>query len=340
MLRFIFRQNVFLAAALAVSVAFAEPSEADRATARELATAGYHALKRKEYAIAADRFQRADALVHAPTLVVDWARALTGLGLLVEAQERYELVLREGVASNAPRAWRRALDDAKAELEALKPRIAWLTLVVTGPERPTVTVDRSDLPEAALGVPRATNPGTRKIRVEAPGYVPETRSIALAEGAQQRLEITMVPRPPEANAPTPLPLVQQRRPVPAPKDDESGAQRGIAYAALTVGGAGLVVGGVTGALALHKRSKLESACSGGSCPPNERETIDAYHRLGTASGIGFGVALVGIGTGVTLLLTDDSGPSTGAGPKELATKPRPNVRPYVGFGTAGAVGSF
>jgi len=334
MLRFILWQNAFFAAMLAVSPLWAEPSEADRATARELATAGYHALKRKEYAIAADRFQRADALVHAPTLVVDWARALAGLGRLVEAQEKYELVLREGVASNAPRAWRRALDDAKTELEALKPRIAWLTLVVAGPDRPSVTVDQTDLSEASLGVPRATNPGTHNVRVEAAGYVPETRSIALAEGARQRLEITLVPRPPEANAPTPLP-VAQRRPVPAPKDEESGSQRGIAYAALTVGGAGLVVGGVTGGLALHKRSKLESACSGGSCPPNERETIDAYHRLGTASGIGFGVALVGIGTGVTLLLTDDSSPS----PKESA-KPRAHVRPYVGLGTAGAVGRF
>jgi hypothetical protein len=339
MLRFIFLQTAFLAAMLVVSQARAEPSEADRATARELATAGYHALKRKDYAIAAERFKRADALVHAPTLVVDWARALTGLGLLVEAQEKYELVLREGVASNAPRAWRRALDDAKTELEALKPRIAWLTLVVNGSERPAVTVDQSDLPEAALGVPRATNPGTRKIRVEAAGYVPETRTIALAEGAQERLEITLVPRPPEASTPAPLP-VAQRRPVFVPKEEESGAQRGIAYAALTIGGAGLVVGGVTGGLALHKRSKLESACSGGSCPPNERETIDAYHRLGTASGIGFGVALVGIGTGVTLLLTDRSTPSTDPRAKELAVKRRASVRPYVGLGTVGAAGSF
>jgi hypothetical protein len=120
------------------------------------------------------------------------------------------------------------------------------------------------------------------------------------------------------------------------KDEESGAQRGIAYAALTVGGAGLVVGGVTGALALHKRSKLDSACSGSSCPTNESETVDAYHRLGTASGIGFGVALLGIGTGVTLLLTDDSS----TGPKEAASRSRPGVRPYVGLGTVGAVGRY
>src|SRR6478735_1111788 len=83
--------------------AWAEPNEADRATARALAL--------KEYANAIDRFARADALVHAPTLVVDWARALQGAGRLVEAHEKYELVLREGVDTNtAPKSWLRALD--------------------------------------------------------------------------------------------------------------------------------------------------------------------------------------------------------------------------------------
>ena len=71
----------------------AEPSQADREQARTLAAQGYDALQRKDYAVAEERFRRADKLVHAPTLLVDWARALIGLGRLVEAYERYELVL-------------------------------------------------------------------------------------------------------------------------------------------------------------------------------------------------------------------------------------------------------
>jgi hypothetical protein len=59
-----------------VSAATAEPSAADRATARSLAGEGFQALQSKDYAAAADRFGRADALVHAPTLTLDWARAL------------------------------------------------------------------------------------------------------------------------------------------------------------------------------------------------------------------------------------------------------------------------
>src|ERR1043165_8586206 len=73
-----------------------EPSEATREQARGLAAQGYDALQRKDYAVAEDLFRRADALVHAPTIVVDHARALVGLGRFVEAHERYELVMREG----------------------------------------------------------------------------------------------------------------------------------------------------------------------------------------------------------------------------------------------------
>jgi hypothetical protein len=42
-------------------------SDVDRATARALTLEGYEALDRKDYATAADRFGRADALYHVPT---------------------------------------------------------------------------------------------------------------------------------------------------------------------------------------------------------------------------------------------------------------------------------
>jgi hypothetical protein len=119
-----------LCLALAVRTAAAQPNEADRATARALALEGNAALQKKDYATAVDRFGRADALVHAPTLVVDWARALQGLGRFVEAHEKYELVIREGVDPSAPKSWQRALDEAKKELELLKPRLAWITVVL------------------------------------------------------------------------------------------------------------------------------------------------------------------------------------------------------------------
>ena len=92
---------------------------------------------------------------------------------------------------------------------------------------------------------------------------------------------------------------------------------------------------MTGALALHQRSELESACSGDVCPPSERDAVEAYHRLGVASGIGFGVAVLGIGTGITLLLTEPN-----EGPSDSAAKRRTSVSPYVGLGTIGVSGRY
>jgi hypothetical protein len=341
MIRYCFLQAVFLAAALFTCGAHAEPSEADRATARELANAGYHALKQGDYATAADHFGRADALVHAPTLVVDWGRALAGLGFLVEAGEKYALVLREGVGSESPPSWHRAHAEARSEFEALQPRLAWLTLVVRGPDGPRITVNRERMPDAALGVPRATNPGTHEIRVRAPGYRSEARSVTLVEGEQKRLEIALEAQPSDPVAekprrPAAKPPRSTSRPATPPKEAQGpGARRGLAYAAFAAGGAGLIVAGVTGALALDQRSELESVCGGDTCPASERDAIDDYHRLGTASGISLGIAVLGIGTGITLLLTEPSSSENDTGPKRRA-----GIWPYVGAGTVGAIGRY
>src|ERR1700727_347223 len=93
--------------------AFAQ-SAADRATARELGNDGQAALDKKDYATAEDRFRRADALFHAPTLLLGYARAAAGLGKVVNASEAYNRIIREGVASGAPSAFVAAVDAAKA----------------------------------------------------------------------------------------------------------------------------------------------------------------------------------------------------------------------------------
>src|SRR5258706_3157916 len=96
---------VLLSFVLTSSAALAEPTPADRATARTLAQEGQQALEAKNYAIAIDRFGRADSLVHAPTLLLGLARSQVGLGKLVEAQESYNRIIREGVAATSPHSW-------------------------------------------------------------------------------------------------------------------------------------------------------------------------------------------------------------------------------------------
>jgi hypothetical protein len=336
------RRGVAVATAGAVLSLFApvhaQTSAVEREQARKLAAEGFEALQRKDYAAAEDRFRRADALVHAPTLVVDHARALTGLGRLVEAHERYELVLREGIAPNAPWQWRLAHADAERELEALKPRLAWLTLRVVGPREPVVQVDNRNVPLAALGVRRATDPGTHAVSVSANGYAPKEEIVSLDEGETVALEIELEVDPEAVAKPKPVeetPEAPEAERPPPPERDNT-----LAYVVLGVGGLGIVAGAVTGALALGARSDLESQCPNGVCRPTSRlelqeheNDVDEYRLWGTLSGVSFAVGLAAAATGMTILLVGSGDDSSGAAPKS-------KVAAYAGPGEIGVVGAF
>lgn len=320
---------------LQTSRAWAEPSDADRATARALAAEGHNALQKKDYEKAEDRFRRADALVHAPTLVVDHARALVGLNRFAEAYRRYELVIREGVVPSAPWPWKRAFQDAEREIEQVKPRLSWLTVRVTGPNEVEVTVDGMRVPPSELGAPRAVDPGERVVHAIAPGFESKEGTLDLKAGESAELELELSPEtvevvaaPKEAPPPTPLPA-----PEPEPTRDLT-----LTYVAFGVGGAALATGIVTGILALGTRSDILSSCPDLKCSPRtsdqkRRLEDDAkrYRTLGTISGIGFGLGVAGAAAGVALLLTGDSASDQGS---------TAAVAPYLSPDSFGVQGSF
>jgi hypothetical protein len=281
---------------LAPRVAWAEPTEADRATARSLASEGYDALERKDYATAVDRFRHADALVHAPTIGVDLARALIGLGRYVEAYERYELVIREGVPKNSPASWKQALEDAQKEAADLEPRLGWIVIHVMGPLDPQVTIDGDDVPEGSIGVRRAADPGKRTVRASAPDFDPASQTVTIKEGQEQVVTLVLK-RPATPHAATPA--VNEPNQAPPPPRHIFRVPVLIAFG---VGGAGLVVGSVTGVMALNLHSDLSAKCPG-TCPHDLQSDVSRYHTLGTVSGIGFGMGVAGAATGLVLLFT-------------------------------------
>lgn len=324
-----------VALVLSTGTAFAEPNEADRATARALALEGHSALQKKDYAKAADRFGRADALVHAPTLVVDWARALQGLGRFVEAHEKYELVLREGVDAASPKSWTRALEEATKELAALKPRLAWITVVLQEPSEAEVAIDGVPIPAAALGVKRAADPGFPEVSVSAPGYEPFKQTVTVGPGEEKTLEVSLrkVPEMMESSAPAPTVTTA---------GEHGSGQRIAAYVTLGVGGAGLVLGAVTGGLTLKKRSDLESECINGVCSSDSSKKVESYHKYGTISAVSLAVGVAGVGAGLALLLTAPKVETAAAGASTKRARPLTDLtwRPLVGLGVLGAEGTF
>jgi hypothetical protein len=314
---------------------------ADIAQARDLAGRGFEALKRKDYAAAEELFRRADSLVHAPTLELDHARALVGLGKLVEGHERYEQVIREGAAPNAPWQWKRAVAEARSELVAVDRRMAWLTITVHGGGAPVVEVDGKVVPGAAQGVRRATNPGPRVISVHADGFLPIQRSITLEEGQSNELELTLEPDPHLLSTPS-EPEKPRRIVLVAPPRSPPGPDRTLPIVLLSAGGATLVAGTITGIMAIGVRSDLERACNGVVCvPTNEqeyadyREQRDKYRALGTVSGVTLALGAGATLTGAALLLF--AGKSSESRASEARPK-RASLR--VGLGSLFVAGAF
>ncbi len=319
---------VLLSFVLTSSAALAEPTPADRATARTLAQEGQTALESKNYAIAIDRFSRADSLVHAPTLLLGLARSQVALGKLVEAQESYNRIIRDGVAATSPHSWAKALEDANREVAALPARIPWVTITVLGPTNPEVIIDSTPVPAASLGVKRPVNPGNHTVRVSAEGFVPGEKSITLADGQSLTVNLELEQTPSDPSQ------VSKKATVGGDTGSSSDGdtRKYVAYGALGLGGAGLIVGAVTGAIAIHKNSQLKDLCTGSICDPMYAPQRDSYHAMTSISTVAFIVGGVGTAAGVVLLLTQPTRPPQAA--------KGAHITPFIGVGSVGVTGAF
>jgi hypothetical protein len=314
-----------------------EPSSADRATARTLAQEGYVALRDKDYSTAADRFTRALGIVKAPTLLRDLARAQVGLGRLVDAQELYNQIIREGVAPDAPAPWVKAVADAKAEIGPVAARLPWVTITVSGPAHPKVTIDGAPIAETSLGVKRPADPGRHEIRALAAGYYTAKKTITLNEAESVNIAFELEEAPPDA----------------APRNEEESGKVSVAtvvdppwrkpvtIGALALGGAGVVLGSVTGIMAMTKHNQLSTDCPKGECGPKYKGDLENFHTLGTVATIGFVAGGVFATAGVVLLLVK---------PQSLVQQPDSDRAqpartsftwsPFVSVGGAGVEGTF
>lgn len=283
---------------LSVTVpAAAESSAEDKATARELAAEGQAALDAKDFAKAADLFQRAESLFHAPSLLLGVARANTGLGRYVRAREAYNKIIREGLPPDAPEAFVTAKRDAQSEIGAVEAKIGWVTIRVEGTDKAVVTVDDEPVPAAALGVKRAVDPGEHVVKASAEGFTPAEQRVSV-QSAQEPVEVVLTLEPGEGGG---------------EGSGAAGAEGGsgsllqtIGFVGIGVGAAGLVVGAITGGLAMGKHGSLEDACPEGQCPSSEQGTLDSYHTLGTVSTVGFIAGGVLAAAGLVLVLVAPS----------------------------------
>ncbi len=318
---------------LAAALTLAPPARADkpideptRAAAKKAAEDALTRYDAGDYAGALDLFNRADNLVHAPTLGLMAARCLDKLGRTVEASERYLAVTRIKLDKGAHASQVKAQVTAEQERAALLPKIPALVVALQGatPDETRVTLDGTVVSPQLIGVKRPTDPGAHKLEARRGAEV-VTRDFTLDRGDNQTITLTLQPNETTPAAGTP------------PAKDEGGSSsplRTAGFVGVGVGGAGLLIGAITGGLAISTKSSLDAAgCAGGHCPTSQASAVSKYNTLRMVSGPSLIVGGLLAAAGVTLVVlgkpSERKGQAAGV-----------QWAPWIGAGSAGVAGVF
>lgn len=307
----------------AVATAAAEPSAAEKETARKLVKSGRAKRQAGDAKAALEDFEAAHAIMGVPTTGLELGRAQLELGLLVEARDTLLGVARSAPVPRESPLFARSRAEAKELAKDIEPKVPQLTLeLANAPEGVRVLVDAAEVPSAALSAPLSLNPGKHVIVARA-GEREKRAEVKLDSGQSRTLTLDLSgleqsPKKTQRSAPTAV--------------KPSGSA--WVYVGFGVAGAGALVGSVTGIMALSKSSSVKEDCVDGRCPPAAHDDLDSARRYGTVSTLAFVVAGVGAGVGVYALLA--SGESS---PERRASRER-RLDAWVGPGSVGARGSF
>jgi hypothetical protein len=322
------RVAVGLALMLACSSALAEPSAAEKETARRLMAEGRAYRDQGDLKTALKSFIGADSIMNVPSTGIEVARTEVALGQLVEARDKALAVTRLPAVKHEPAPFVEARAAAQQLEDDLTRRIPTVKIVLTGaPANVTVnvTVDGENIPVAALVGPYAVDPGHHVIAAGLPGGPTKTAEIDLAERDAKNVSLEVPPAPvgatPVATEEEPPPAATPRKGVPA-----------LATVGFIVGGVGVATGAITGTIAILKTHSAENGgCVDDRCPPSTDSALNTASAMATVSTVAFIVGGVGAAGGLIAFLARGHAP-----PPPTAT----SVSPWLGPGSFGLRGSF
>lgn len=319
------------------STSHADEAAENTAAARTLGIQGVQLAEAGKCPEAIEKLSRAEALHHAPTILGRLGECQVNVGEVVTGTENLNMVVREVLPATAPKVFHDAQERAQKVLTAAMPKIAHLVIHVTPANvKASVAVAGRPVPAALLGAERPTDPGTYEVTASADGYKPASLTVTLAEGGHQEITLPLEKDPNAVSAlpPTTAAAVAATNADASPPEPGAKKSKLPVYVAYGIGGAGLVLGGVTGGLALSKAS---------DCPNKVCETqsdLDGAKTMATISTIGFGVGIAGIAVGTVLLLTSSSSSEKAATQPKQQQAAKLSVQPWFGVSSVGVSGSF
>lgn len=286
-----------LSVCTAPTPAWAKPTRNDRQAALKLGGEALDLYAAGDYAAALEKFQKADGIVPAPTLKLHVARCLDKLDRMKEAAEVYRDVIATELKADSPAVHREARKKAVPELAGLLEQMPTASVVVKGPgaAEAQLTMDGQSLDVSLVGEKMSLDPGHYRFDAVA-GERKITREIDLARGQNERVVLHL----PGNDEPD--------EPIVVPDEEESTMAWQIGgWAAVGLGGAGIVVGAVLGGLVLSEESDLEARCPNRQCPPSAHDDANSFDAKRIGSTIAFIAGGVFAAAGVTILLLAPSG---------------------------------
>jgi hypothetical protein len=312
----------------------AQDEQAVRNEARSLAREGIALLNEGKFEAAIAKLEQAEQKFHAPTHLLYIARAHAGLDQPRKAYDLYIGIVVEPIPNYAPQAFHEARQNAEAEAQALRARLATVKVNIRGapPDRATVEIDGKAVHSDRLAYPVAVDAGSVEVVASAPSAEPVSRTIETQVGKVAEVDITLAPSedlPSEGRG-------SDGAVTPSPGEGADGSDSGLgigAGIAFGIGGAALVAGIITGVMTLNRAADIKESCTDNVCPLEQEAEADDAKVIGNVSTAMFVVGGVGVATGVALLIaaitTDSSeqsarrsGPQVHIGPAGVAVSGR------------------
>lgn len=270
----------------------ADPTEEQRAQARELYARGETLYEQGRFREAIEAFKKAYETIADPIVLLGIAKSLESAGEIPDAIEALQLYLQE--RPDAP-------DKASVRKRLAELRSTPATVEVTSePPKAHILVD-GEPTDATTPAELEISPGQHTVELKIEGYKRVSRAIELPPAGHRKLEVQLEekPEPPPA---TEREAFGQQKGLEEPDDGEETAaaegEKGVhtgVWVSAGVAASGLVAGTVLGFLALSQESDFQRM-------PTE-ETADDGERLALFADVAFGVAAAAGITGLVLHLT-------------------------------------
>ena len=286
-----------------LSVALRSPSalaqdKTELSKARALFQRAVELEQAGNYTTALETFRDVGQVRMTPQVRFHIASCEEKLGRLVTALGGYQLAFAD--ADSVGEDFRSEVDRAIVRLQAGIPKL--VIVRGTGAEAAEIQLDGVALGASSVGVPVPLDPGPHSVNAKAPGALPFSRTVTIAENEQKSVEVVLTLEP----EPELQPGNTANR-----GESEKSNRRLVPYLIGGVGIASLIGSGVLFGLRQSTLSDLEQQCgpNRNMCPNSAAGQVSNLGVYNVTAQIALGVGVVGIGTAATILLLQKKRPA-------------------------------